>query len=153
MRNLFLFLMMIVGTFAMAAEPSVAYLQTLIARTLGFPKVEFYEAFVVTSSRKLESTDTLLELVRPLCSEFPKLDSYLVRVFSDAKWAKEQAFDWGIGPQGSNVRADLADIYMAEIRPDGTLTLFPYRSSPTTVNIGRSWCSVKRVKGAGSVSK
>ncbi len=126
----------------MAAEPPSAYLTGLSARTLGFPHVEFYEAFIVSDVRQVESNG-LLGLVRPLCSEFPELDTYVVRVIADAKWAKEQPFDWSLGPRSRNDRAKLAEIYIAEIRPEGALTLYPYGNSPRAINVGRGWCNSK----------
>jgi hypothetical protein len=134
--------MTIIGGAAMAAEPSSAYLSALFARTLGFPHVEFYEAFIITDVRPTEF-DTLLGLVRPLCLEFPKLDTYLVRVLADPKWATEQPFDWSLGPPSRTDRAKLAEIYIAEIRPEGALTFYPYRNSPKVINIGRGWCNSK----------
>jgi hypothetical protein len=126
----------------MAAESSSAYLSGLSARTLGFPHVEFYEASIVSDIRQAE-LNGLLGVVRPLCSEFPKLDTYLVRVVADPKWAQEQPFDWGLGPQSRADRAKLVEIYIAEIRPDGALTLYPYGNSPRTINVGRGWCNSK----------
>ena len=64
MRSLFLFVMMTIGGTAMVADPSSTYLSGLFARTLGFPHVEFYEAFIVTDVRQAESNGLLRVVLR-----------------------------------------------------------------------------------------
>lgn len=124
---------------AMAADLNRAYLHGLYAHTLGNARLEYYEAYVVTDSREISFNSVPL-LLRSLCSEFPKLDTYMVRLFSDPKWAKPQGFDWGLGPKNARDRSELASTYLAEVRPDGAVTIYPYRGTPQVISIGRQWC-------------
>ena len=139
MRAFFLLLGLICASSTAAASPTI-YVKGIHAYTLGYPKVEFYEAYIVTDAQQL-SADVLIKLLRPFCSEFPRLETYMVRVFSDGKWATPQSFDWGLGPPSAQARKDLAPIYLAELRPDGTLTLYPYQEGSKTVAITRGWCA------------
>lgn len=138
MRAIFLSLGLIQVSAAMAINESI-YLQGIHAYTLGYPKVEFYEAYIVTDAQQL-SAEATVNLLRPLCVEFPKLDTYMVRVFSDSKWAKPQSFDWGLGPSNSDVRKEVSKKYLAELRPDGTLISHPYQDGAKST-VAKSWCT------------
>jgi len=125
--------------FSVASNNVGAYLQGLYAYTLGYGHVEFYEAYVVVDREAFSRSD-VVSVLRPLCSEFPKLDTYTVRIFSDAKWAQPQDFEWALGPRSSRIKNLLADKYLAEIRPDGKATVYPYGKTAKREDFRPRWC-------------
>jgi hypothetical protein len=129
----------IVAGLAACDEPAV-YMNDVTENLLGYPYAQFSEAYLVANSRTRDPDD-LMRLVRSACARFPNLDSYLVRVFTDAKWANSGAYDWDFPPMMVAMPKGLAEAYMAEINPGkGVLTLYPFKYPPISVVVGRDWC-------------
>jgi len=131
----------------MASESPKIYLESLNAYTLGYSHVEFYEAFLVTNLRESE-LEGLMKNISELCGEFPKLDKYVTRIFSDDKLANPQVFKSAFGSNigGNSSKASPASInsYIAEINSKGELVLFPFSETKRKViNVGYNWCTNK----------
>jgi hypothetical protein len=132
-------------------EPTI-YMNDVTENTLGYPYAQFSEAYLVANSRARDP-DELLRMVRAACAKFPNLDSYLVRVFADAKWASSDAYDWDFPPMMVAMPKGLADAYLAEINPGkGLLTLYPFKYPPVTVAISRDWCREPQTQAATRVA-
>jgi hypothetical protein len=131
-----------------SCDESAIYMNDVTENTLGYPYSQFSEAYLVANSHARDPDD-LLRVVRTVCAKFPNLDSYLVRVFTDAKWATADAYDWDFPPMIVAMPKGLADAYMAEINPGkGLLTLYPFKYPPVTATIGPDWCKDSSAQAA-----
>lgn len=146
-RFIVTYILFLLSFSAVADDAPKIYLKNLQAYTLGYPRVEFYEAFLVTSLHEFRR-DNLMQQVRGLCNEFPMIDRYIVRIFNDEKIADPQTFKSAFGSSiGGNLnKGETVTInsYVAEINPKGELILFPFSpDKKKVVNIGHDWCKRK----------
>jgi hypothetical protein len=134
--------------FTSACDESAVYMNDVTENTLGYPYAQFSEAYLVANARARDP-EGLMRIVRTACAKFPNLDSYLVRVFADAKWASSDAYDWDFPPMMVAMPKGLADAYLAEINPGkGLLTLYPFKYPPVTIAIASDWCGEPQSQAA-----
>jgi hypothetical protein len=120
-------------------DPAV-YLNDVVENTLGYPYAQHSEAYLVANATTRDP-ESLLRFVRLACARHPRLDNYLVRVFSQPRWARANAYDWDFPPMAGAVPEGLAEAYLAEIHPGkGVLTLHPFKYPPVAVAIAHEWC-------------
>jgi hypothetical protein len=119
---------------------SIPYLKVLYAYSLGTSgKPEFYEAHVVLHDVSADAKD-LIGLLRSMCSEFRRLDTYLVRVFKSDRAARLEYLG-GLGRKPANVPEWFADEFAAEILPSGEVVLSPIQQDKRRVQkISSGWC-------------
>jgi len=112
---------------AVISPPASAetYVSSLHAYTLGFPKVEFYRAVLVTTLKK-PSPKELLATLKIVCEEFPKLDKYILHIVSDMNFADMKYFEHYVPTNHPNY-AKLSNVYIAQLHPsEPKLTMFPF---------------------------
>jgi hypothetical protein len=131
-----------------ACDDSSVYLNDVTENTLGYPYAQYREAYIVANAHAHDPAE-LLRIIRAACAKFPNLDTYLVRVSADAKWANSNAYDWDFPPMMVAMPKGLADAYVAEINPGkGQLTFYPFKYPPVTIAIDREWCKEPKTQAA-----
>lgn len=140
MRRLTLALILAIAHPMSYGASSAPYLKALYAYSLGASgKPEFYEAHVVLSDFKGDARD-LVDRLRSICSEFPKLDTYLVRVFSSDRAARVEYLG-GLGRKPTNAPDWFASEFVAEILPKGEVVLSPMQQENRRIQkINVGWC-------------
>lgn len=118
-----------------------AYVKGVYSYSLGSNgKPEFYEAHVVLPNGTVER-EKLIQQLKALCTEFPRLDSYIVRVFSSSRAARIEFFSSGLGRVSASAPAWFKDEFVAEINPRAEITLFPANEGKRQVSkLGPGWC-------------
>jgi hypothetical protein len=131
-----------------ACDDPAVYLNDVAENTLGYPYAQHSEAYLVANATTRDP-ESLLRFVRLACARHPGLDTYLVRVFSDPRWAQADAYDWDFPPRTGAMPDGLAEAYLAEIHPGkGVLTLHPFKYPPVTVSITHEWCRAPNTQAA-----
>jgi len=126
-------------SFAKAGE---AYLNNLISFSLIKGSADYYEAYVV--SRSIADTpEGVLAMLRPICSEFPKLDTYVVKVFTDSSFANYE--NAGNNKYLFSPSKELMSSFWATLGPNGTLMFFPVDKTRRKTHSlpSKNWCNYK----------
>ena len=124
-----------------ATNGGAATLESLQAFTLGDDHVEYYEAHVVLNSKdQRRDEDAILKHVRALCSDFPKLDTYLVRVFDSLEVAQEFG-RLRLSTLSANRAPDAVRRgFVLELSPSRDAVVAPLAPNARSVSLPRNWC-------------
>lgn len=137
MRYLVIALTMILSSNVKGEVAHNTYVSEISALTLGYPQVEGYQAYLVTTLPPSNIEELRKDLI-DLCTEFPRIDKYTLYIFNDPKFANSDT------PVDQQSLSDVEkQAYVARyITVTGKLILFPRdRIKRKAVQIGANWCS------------
>lgn len=117
----------------------------IVPYSLGFEKVEFYEAFAVI--QKPYRLDNLPYYLKSLCAKYPNVDTYVLRLFDSDEFATRKKFDrysrQGVAfPDYSKFVNDYIAVFEPSLR---RLTYFPLQQERSyQVTLPTRWCAFNK---------
>lgn len=143
MRIILLFIALIGCGETMANErnaDSSAYVNSLQAYTLQKGVVEFYEAYVVISN--FSTTKRLIDDINGLCSKFPEIGGYRIKIFSEQKYANKKWLD-----ESLKMSRNMDHKYIADYHPERHMLIFHPTSEEIEKVTDVSFCKERALQG------